>query len=103
MSDTEKVEHVAGMAVLAEPMTVVDARNKLPDVPVRHEDPIVRDWRELATRDDWGLRAAYDFTANELLARELERWAKQFEGVHGEQLRRRAAWLRSPKVPGADT
>lgn len=99
--EAAKVNDVAGMAILAGPIAAITSRKN--EAPVKPEDPLLRDWKDIASPDDWGLRAVYDFGAYELLARELERWSDQFGGEHGEQLLRRAAWLRSSKTPGADT
>jgi len=92
------VGDVAGMVILAGPIAAVDARNKLPEVAPEPEDPLRLDWKELSSPDSWNVNAVYDFGVNELLARELVRWAKEFGGEHGRMLRRRAAWLRSPKT-----
>lgn len=100
MSD-RKIAEVAGMAILAGPIDAITPRKN--EAPVKPEDPLLRDWKAISSPDDWSLPAVYDFGAFALLAGELERWAEQFGGVHGEQLLRRAAWLRSDKTPGADT
>lgn len=96
-----KIDDVAGMAILAGPIAAITARKN--SAPVKQEDPLLRDWKAISSPDDWNVPAVYDFGAFALLARELERWADQFGGEHGEQLLRRAAWLRSDKTPGADT
>ncbi len=103
MSKPAKVQEVAGMAVLAGPIATINARIKQDGVAPRFEDPVVKDWNEQSSPDDWGVPYVYDYGAYRLLAAELERWATEFGGAHGEQLRRRAAWLLSAKIPGADT
>lgn len=96
MSD---VEEVAGMTVLAGPIADVDGRDERTPVPVRRTDPLLADWKEVSSPDGWGVNYVYDFGAYRLLARELTRWADHVGGDSGELLRRRAAWLRSDKVP----
>lgn len=95
-----KIDDVDGMVILAGPIAAITSRKH--EAPVRQEDPLLRDWRTIASRDDWNLLAVYDFGAFALVANELERWADQFGGVHGEQLLRRAAWLRSDKTLGEE-
>lgn len=43
-----------------------------------------RDWAEMSSPDDWGVRAVYQHAARELLARELERLAEEFEATRKE-------------------
>lgn len=95
------IDDVAGMAILAGPIAAITSRKH--EAPAKPEDPLRQDWKELTFTDSWNLPAVYDFGANELLARELDRWAKVFGGPYGRQLRRRAAYLRASKTPGADT
>jgi hypothetical protein len=99
--EATKVADVDGMAILAGPIAAITSRKH--DAPVKPEDPLLRDWRDIASPDSWGVRAVYDFGAFQLLARELERWADRFGGEHGEELLRRAAWLRSDKTPGVSS
>ena len=92
------IDDVAGMAILAGPIAAITSRKN--EAPVKQEDPLLRDWKALSHPDDWSVPCVYDSGAFRLLAGELERWADQFGGEHGEQLLRRAAWLRSDKTPG---
>lgn len=101
MSERAKVRIMAGMAVVAGRIAPIPSEKG--GVAPRLLDPVVPDWNELSWPDSWGVPCVYDFGAYRLLAGELERWAKHFGGTHGQELRRRAAWLLSDKVPGADS